>query len=55
MTSRLCGDDAEKWKEAKAAVIQCLQKRIRLWDGVYRQLSENRASIQSDAEIPVLA
>ena len=55
MTSRLCGDDAEKWKEAQAAVIHCLQKRIRLWDGVYRQLSENRASIQSDAEIPLLA
>ncbi|MFM9021244.1 MAG: DUF3050 domain-containing protein [Sediminibacterium sp.] len=55
MTSRLCGNDVVKWKEAEAAVIQCLQKRIRLWDGVYRQLKENANSIQSIAELPALA
>lgn len=55
MTTRLCGDDAEKWKEAEAAVIQCLEKRIRLWDGVYRQLKENASSLKSGAELPALA
>ena len=54
MTSRLCGEDPVKWKEAEAAVIQCLQKRIRLWDGVYRQLQEN-ATLSKAADIPALA
>ena len=54
MTSRLCGEDPVKWKEAEAAVIQCLQKRIRLWDGVYRQLQEN-AILTKAADIPTLA
>lgn len=53
MTSRLCGEDPVKWKEAEAAVIQCLQKRIRLWDGVYRQLQEN-ATLSKAADIPAL-
>jgi hypothetical protein len=54
MTSRLCGEDPVKWKEAEAAVIQCLQKRIRLWDGVYRQLQENTILTKA-ADIPALA
>jgi hypothetical protein len=51
MTSQLCGDDAQKWKEAESAVIECLQKRILLWDGVYHQLKANseKASISAAA------
>ncbi|MFM7357379.1 MAG: DUF3050 domain-containing protein [Sediminibacterium sp.] len=38
MTENLCGEDPEKWKEATAAVKQCLQKRLHLWDGVQQEL-----------------
>jgi hypothetical protein len=37
MTSKLCTTEAH-WAEAEAAVIQALEQRIRLWDGVYRSL-----------------
>tara|TARA_B100000508_G_scaffold75230_1_gene58657 strand:- start:128207 stop:128986 length:780 start_codon:yes stop_codon:yes gene_type:complete len=40
MTSILCGDDEEKWKEAETAVKKALELRAKLWDGV---LSEIRA------------
>lgn len=38
MTSNLCGTDDQFWKEAEQATIDSLQKRIDLWDGVYRQI-----------------
>ncbi len=34
MTAQLCGNDEEKWEEAQVAVIQSLEKRVALWDGV---------------------
>jgi hypothetical protein len=34
MVSTLCGDDEAKWKEATAAVEECLRKRMELWDAV---------------------
>jgi hypothetical protein len=34
MTEKLCGNSAEKWEEAEAAVMQALEKRKLLWDGV---------------------
>lgn len=37
MTSRLCTTE-EQWLEAENAVVQALQHRILLWDGVYRSL-----------------
>ena len=39
MTSNLCGTDDQLWKEAEQAVIESLQKRIDLWDGAYRQIT----------------
>ena len=38
MTSRLCGNDEQKWAEAEAATMQALQQRIALWDGVYSRI-----------------
>jgi hypothetical protein len=38
MTENLCGQDPEKWKEATAAVKECLQKRLHLWDGIQQEL-----------------
>lgn len=42
MTENLCGDDEVRWKEAEEATVQSLKKRIALWDGVYKEITENR-------------
>ena len=42
MTSNLCGKDKECWKEAEAATIASLQKRIALWDGAYATILANK-------------
>jgi pyrroloquinoline quinone (PQQ) biosynthesis protein C len=39
MTSNLCGSEEQYWKEAEQATIESLQKRIDLWDGAYRQIT----------------
>lgn len=36
MTSKLCGEDAQKWEEATAAVKDALAMRLHLWDGALR-------------------
>lgn len=46
MTSNLCGTDDHFWKEAEQATIEALQKRITLWDGAYRQIT-NRTTTAS--------
>ncbi|MGZ3872213.1 MAG: DUF3050 domain-containing protein [Mucilaginibacter sp.] len=38
MTAELCGNDDQKWNEITAASITALQKRKKLWDGVYEEL-----------------
>lgn len=40
MTSNLCGNNDQFWIESEEAVIQSLERRIELWDGVYKQLTE---------------
>ena len=40
MTSNLCGTNEQFWLEAEQTTIQSLQKRINLWDGVYKELTE---------------
>lgn len=42
MTANLCATNEHYWQEAEAATIASLQKRIDLWDGVYRQLTNRR-------------
>ncbi len=39
MTANLCGTNEQFWAEAEAATIESLQKRIKLWDGVYDKLT----------------
>ncbi len=34
MIADLCGDDAERWRDAEAAAIFALESRLRLWDGI---------------------
>lgn len=38
MTSNLCGSNEQYWEEAEKAIIESLQKRIDLWDGVYKKI-----------------
>ena len=38
MTTELCGTNEQHWVDAQQAVIESLQKRIELWDAVYRVL-----------------
>jgi len=38
MTSQLCGERAEYWQQAQAAVVRSLERRLALWDAVYAQL-----------------
>ncbi len=39
MTANLCGNDEAKWQEAEIAIIESLKQRIKLWDGVYEEIS----------------
>lgn len=43
MTAQLCGNQEAYWQEAEAATIKSLQKRIRLWDGVYESINKRKA------------
>ncbi len=45
MTANLCGDDEVLWKEAEAATIASLERRIALWDGVYEEIMQRKESI----------
>jgi hypothetical protein len=38
MTQNLCEENEEYWKEVEMVVKESLEKRIRLWDGVYHQI-----------------
>jgi hypothetical protein len=42
MTSNLCGSNDQLWEDAEKASVESLQKRINLWDGVYKQLLNRR-------------
>jgi len=44
MTEKLCGDDADKWREAEVYVLRSLAARIELWNGVLRQLRNKHQS-----------
>ena len=39
MVETLCGNDAEKWKQATEASIEALEKRKLLWDIISRKIS----------------
>lgn len=38
MTSNLCGEDENLWKEAEQATVASLKMRIALWDGALKQI-----------------
>ncbi len=47
MTSNLCGVNEQFWNEAESAVIESLQQRIKLWDGVYEQIITSKQVSQN--------
>ena len=46
MTSNLCGENEQSWKEAEEASIESLQKRIELWDAVYTQIINRKVTTE---------
>jgi hypothetical protein len=42
MTSNLCGQNDQFWQEAEEATMLSLQKRIKLWDGVFDHLTSKK-------------
>jgi hypothetical protein len=51
MTENLCGDNAQFWEEAEEAVIESLERRIGLWDGIYKQLTERMTAADKNSVI----
>ena len=47
MTANLCKGKDHFWEEAEKAVIESLQKRIELWDGIYRDVVLNKTKALS--------
>jgi hypothetical protein len=43
LLAALCGDDAEKWREAEAAAEAAVEARIQFWDGVLNALPSQHA------------
>lgn len=39
MSEHLCGNDKLLWEEARMAVLASLEKRIKLWDGAYEEIT----------------
>lgn len=39
MTSELCGTDPEKWQEVEKQVIESLEARINLWNGIGKKIA----------------
>lgn len=46
MTTNLCGNDPDKWEQARIASIQALTMRKQLWDGVYEQIQKTTPQTQ---------
>lgn len=42
MIEELCGEDEQKWLEAKQVARECLKARIKLWDGIEFSIKERK-------------
>jgi hypothetical protein len=42
MIEELCGEDEQKWLEAKQVARECLKARIKLWDGIEHSIKERK-------------
>lgn len=50
MTANLCGTNDAYWKEAERATIACLERRIELWNGAYREITQNTSPTRLQRE-----
>jgi Protein of unknown function (DUF3050) len=46
MVANLCGENLQRWNEAREAAVHALEERIRLWDGIERALASANGSRQ---------
>ncbi|RFN59411.1 DUF3050 domain-containing protein [Marixanthomonas ophiurae] len=42
MVKNLCGDDGKKWREAERTIVQSLQAREQLWEGVLSEILNDK-------------
>ncbi|WP_339703105.1 DUF3050 domain-containing protein [uncultured Marixanthomonas sp.] len=42
MVKNLCGDDGKKWREAERTIVQSLQAREQLWEGVLSEILKDK-------------
>ncbi|MFT5171365.1 MAG: hypothetical protein ACI9BD_001142 [Candidatus Marinamargulisbacteria bacterium] len=45
MLELLCGLDQNKWDDVQVIAISATNARIQLWDGIYNQITETKASL----------
>lgn len=43
----LCGEDAEKWRDAAVAVDGAVAARLSLWDGIHAKIRRTRSGVRS--------
>jgi hypothetical protein len=46
MLHDLCGDDAEKWRDAAVAVDSAVAARLSLWDGIHARIRRARSGVR---------
>tara|TARA_R100001369_G_scaffold88275_2_gene124582 strand:+ start:7883 stop:8662 length:780 start_codon:yes stop_codon:yes gene_type:complete len=42
MVKNLCGDDGKKWREAERTIVQSLQAREQLWEGILSEILNDK-------------
>jgi hypothetical protein len=42
MVAELCGDDPRKWREAEETAVFAVESRLRLWDGILKQIRQGK-------------
>ncbi len=45
MVAELCGNDPQKWEEAKNVAVKALQQRVNLWDGIASAIDQEKAAL----------
>ncbi len=51
MIRELCGNDLQKWEDAKLASQQALEARLKLWDAILNSIRLSKASISKEEQV----